>query len=243
MIETTLKSLDQLLYPLFYKDGDCYSSIIAAMYNNDIKECAKDMKYIMTKIDKGNVSASMHLGNPWFVPGTAPIVDSCGVLGEWKYANARGYIAGLNDGFYLYTQGEMGPINKHMPPSNIDQPTGTLGSTVLSWTVNTRMQNAQGDLVGTYSTVGTAGKLVEGSYSIGANHGGRHQYRLCPPDNLINGTLNETCFQANVMEFTNNKSLFIVTSDDGNVSVNITFDAMDIDDKNNTDGVMPKSST
>ena len=105
-----------------------------------------------------------------------------------------------------------------------------------------RMQNAQGDSVAAYPTVWTAGEIVEGAYNIDANHGGGHQYRLCPVENLTNNTLDETCFQATVMEFANDKSLFIAMSDDGTVSVNITFDAMDIDD-NNTDGVMPKGST
>jgi len=241
-MEPTLKSLDQLSYPTFYEDGDCNLSIVALIYNNDTKECAKDMEFRQAEVDKGNVSASIFSGNPWFAPGNAPIVDSCGVLGGWKYANARDYIAGPNDDYYLYTQGDLAPVNSQMPPINMDPPAGTLGSTVLSWTVNTRMQNAQGDSVGAYPIVWTAGETVEGSYSIGANHGGGHQYRLCPLDNLINDTLDETCFQANVMEFINDKSLFIATSDDGTVSVNITFDAMDIDD-NNTDGVMPKGST
>ena len=200
------------------------------------------MEYRQNEVDKGNISASIYAGNPWFVPGTAPLVDSCGVLGGWKFSDARDYIAGPGDGFYLVTHGEGGIVNGDRPPKNMDPPAGTLGSTVLSWEVNMRMQNAQGDSVAAYPTVWTSGEIVEGSYAINANHGGGHQYRLCPLDNLINNTLDETCFQATVMEFASDKSLFIVTSDDGTTTVNITFDAMNIND-DNTDGVMPKGST
>ncbi|OEU19101.1 hypothetical protein FRACYDRAFT_237394 [Fragilariopsis cylindrus CCMP1102] len=242
VMQPTLKSLDQLSNPTFYRDGDCENSIAMYLYKNDTKECAKDMQYRQTEVYKGNISASIYASNPWFVPGTAPLVDSCGVLGGWKYSNARDYIAGPGDGFYLESHGEGGVVNGAMPPKNMDPPAGTLGSTVLSWEVNMRMQNAQGDSVAAYPTVWTSGETVEGSYSLYANHGGGHQYRLCPLDNLINNTFDETCFQAMVMEFASDNSLFIATSDDGTTTVNITFDAMDIND-NNTDGVMPKGST
>jgi hypothetical protein len=241
-MEPTLKSLDQISSPTFYHDGDCEKDLAMLMYKNDTKECAKDMEYRQTEVYKGNISASMFAGNPWFVPGTAPLVDSCGVLGGWKFSNARDYIAGPNDGFYLYAHGEDAVVNGDMPPKNMDPPAGTSGSTVLSWEVNMRMQNAQGDSVAAYPTVWTAGKIVEGAYNIVANHGGGHQYRLCPVENLMNNTLDENCFQATVMEFASDKSLFIATSDDGTTTANITFDAMDIDD-DNTDGVMPKGST
>ncbi|OEU06180.1 hypothetical protein FRACYDRAFT_255838 [Fragilariopsis cylindrus CCMP1102] len=226
LLEPTLKSIDQLSIPKFYFDGDCDGPVAARHYKNDTKECAKDMEYRQNEVDKGNISASIYAGNPWFVPGTAPLVDSCGVLGGWKFSDAREDPATVSI----------------LPPKNMDPPAGTLGSTVLSWEVNMRMQNAQGDSVAAYPTVWTSGEIVEGSYAINANHGGGHQYRLCPLDNLINNTLDETCFQATVMEFASDKSLFIVTSDDGTTTVNITFDAMDIND-DNTDGVMPKGST
>jgi len=243
-MEPTLKSLDQISNPTFYRDGDCEIPGFASLfgYKNDTEECAKVMEYRQTEVYKGNVSASIFAGNPWFVPGTAPLVDSCGVLGGWKFSDARDYIAGPDDGFYRLIHGAGGAVNGDMPPKNMDPPAGTLGSTVLSWEVNMRMQNAQGDSVAAYPTVWTSGEIVEGSYAINANHGGGHQYRLCPLDNLINNTLDETCFQATVMEFASDKSLFIATSDDGTTTANITFDAMDIDD-NNTNGVMPKGST
>jgi len=241
-MEPTLKSLDQISIPTFYYEGDC-EGYLAFKYQNNTKECVMDMEYRQAEVDKGNISASIYAGNPWFVPGTAPIVDSCGVLGGWTFLNARDYVAGPNDGFYLNIHGEGGIVNGRMPLTNMDPPAGTLGSNVLSWAVNMRMQNAQGDSVAAYQTVWTAGEIVEGSYTLYANHGGGHQYRLCPLHHLSTHTLDETCFQATVMEFATDKSFFIATSDDGTTTaVNITFDAMDIDD-DNTDGVMPKGST
>merc|ERR1740133_1173 len=244
----TLKSIDQISYPKFYFDGDCegdypprYNEPAMLMYKNNTKECVKDMEYRQAEVDKGNISASVFSGNPWFLPGTAPVVDSCGVLGGWDYKNARDYIAGPGSGFDDFETTGLG-VNFHMPSKYMDPPAGTSGSTVLSWAVNMRMQNAQGDSVAAYPTVWTAGEIVEGAYNIDANHGGGHQYRLCPVENLTNNTLDENCFQSTVMEVANDKSTFIAMSDDGTVSVNITFDAMDIND-DNTDGVMPTGST
>ncbi|OEU07132.1 Fasciclin-domain-containing protein [Fragilariopsis cylindrus CCMP1102] len=249
LMEPTLKSIDQISFPKFYFDGDCegdyparYNEPAVVHYKNDTKECVKDMEYRQAEVDKGNISASVYSGNPWFLPGTAPVVDSCGVLGGWKYKNARDYIAGPGSDFYDWEDNTGLGINFHMPPRYMDPPAGTLGSTVLSWTVNTRMQDAQGKSAAAYPIIWTAGEIVEGAYNVAANHGGGHQYRLCPVENLDNNTLDESCFQSTVMEFANDKSAFIAMSDEGTVSVNITFDAIDIDD-GNTDGVMPKGST
>ena len=239
-MEPTLKSIDQISNPKFYFDGDCdgEKKLAAYHYKNDTKECVKDMEYRQAEVDKGNVSASVFSGNPWFVPGTASVVDSCGVLGGWKYENARDYMKGPNNDFFSVVNG----VNGDMPPKYMNPPAGTLGSTVLSETVNMRMQDAQGKSAAAYPVVWTAGEIVEGAYNVGANHGGGHQYRLCPVENLNNNTLDESCFQSTVMEFATDKSLFIAMADDGTISVNITFDAMDIDD-DNTNGVMPKGST
>jgi hypothetical protein len=247
-MEPTLKSIDQLSSPKIYFDGDCdgvvpgVAGLAAIHYKNDTKECVKDMVYRQAELDRGNISASPNSGNPWFLPGTAPVVDSCGVLGGWDYKIARDYMYGPGSAFDDKNAGTGLNVNGFMPPRYMNPPAGTLGSTVLSETVNMRMQNAQEDSVAAYPVVWTAGEIVEGAYTIAANHGGGHQYRLCPVENLDNNTLDESCFQSTVMEFANDKSAFIVMSDDGTVSVNITFDAMDIDD-NNTDGVMPKGST
>ncbi|OEU08226.1 Fasciclin-domain-containing protein [Fragilariopsis cylindrus CCMP1102] len=240
LMEPTLKSIDQISNPKFYFDGDCdgEKKLAAYHYKNDTKECVKDMEYRQAEVDKGNVSASVFSGNPWFVPGTAAVVDSCGVLGGWKYENARDFMKGPNNTFFSVRN----DVNGDMPPKYMNPPAGTLGSTVLSETVNMRMQDAQGKSAAAYPVVWTAGEIVEGAYNVGANHGGGHQYRLCPVENLNNNTLDESCFQSTVMEFANDRSLFIAMSDDGTVIANITFDAMDIDD-GNTDGVMPKGST
>ncbi|OEU12076.1 hypothetical protein FRACYDRAFT_244311 [Fragilariopsis cylindrus CCMP1102] len=245
LMEPTLKSIDQLSNPKFYFDGDCDFSngyLAALHYKNDTKECVKDMEYRQAEVDKGNVSASINSGNPWFVPGTASVLDSCGVLGGWKYKNAIDFIAGPGNDFLNLISGDGAAVNGELPPMYMDPPAGTLGSTVLSSAVNMQMQNAQRDSVAAYPVVWTAGEIVEGAYNVGANHGGGHQYRLCPVENLNNNTLDESCFQSTVMEFANDKSLFIAMADDGTVTVNITFDAMDIND-DNTDGVMPKGST
>jgi len=239
-MKPTLKSIDQLSYPKMISDPSICNFYAPAKYNNNTEDCVKDLESRQAKLDEGDVTASIYVANPWFAPGNSPVVDSCGVLGGWQYQNARDYIAGPGDGFFSLLHGLGGAVNTKMPPLGMDPPAGTLGTTVLSWEVNTRMQEAQGKSQASYPIVWTAGDIVDGSYRISANHGGGHQYRLCPLENLINGTLNEACFQANVMEFADGKSTFVGGS--GDDAVNITFDAMDIDDSN-TDGVVPKGST
>jgi uncharacterized surface protein with fasciclin (FAS1) repeats len=101
--------------------------------------------------------------------------------------------------------------------------------------------NAQGDSIGAFPTVWTAGETVDVSYNIEATHGGGHQYRLCPAGNLFgDNSLDEECFQANVMAFADGKSTFVGGS--GDDAVSIEYDALDVDDSN-TDGVWPSGTT
>ena len=179
--------------------------------------------------------------NPWFAPGTAPVEDPCGVLGGWDYDNARDYIAGPFEGLELFNKGMIGPVNKNMPDANMTTPAGTYGLDALKMEVNRKMQEAQGKPyeLAPEANVWKAGDEAEVSYFIAANHGGGFQYRLCKLEKLMDGTMDEACFQENPLEFAGDSTWFQAGSD---AASRVAFDAADVND-GNSKGVMPKGST
>lgn len=67
-----------------------------------------------------------------------------------------------------------------------------------------------------------AGGTVEVAMGVTANHGGGYQYRLCPADS----TINEECFQQNVLQYVDNTStLFWLAEESGMTSSPITIAA------------------
>ncbi len=179
--------------------------------------------------------------NPWMAPGYAPVQDPCGVLGGWDFDNARDYIAGPGHGFELYRKGVNGPMNDFMPDANLTIPAGTYGTDMLRMEVNRKMQEAQGKPyeLAPEANVWKAGDEAEVSYFIAANHGGGYQYRLCKLEKLMDGTMDEACFQENPLEFAGDSTWFQAGSD---AASRVAFDAVDVND-GNSKGVMPKGST
>lgn len=177
--------------------------------------------------------------NPWFAPGHAPIADVCGILGGWRYSNAKDYSAGPGN-YEKYQKGEIGVTNAVMPPVNMSIPAGTPGTTVLLNDLDTKMMNAQGSNYSTNTNpVWKSGDVQEVSYTLIANHGGGIQYRICPLDNLLNNTISEDCFEA--LDFVGDTSWFQYTDENSELQ-SIPFTAVRVSDAN-TAGVLPKGST
>ena len=103
------------------------------------------------------------------------------------------------------------------------------------------MQEAQGKPyeLAPEANVWKAGDEAEVSYFIAANHGGGFQYRLCKLEKLMDGTMDEACFQENPLEFAGDSTWFQAGSD---AASRVAFDAVDVND-GNSKGVMPKGST
>lgn len=209
-MEPTLKSEDQLTYRILDDKGS--------------KISPRDTPFRM---------------NPWLAPGHAPIAEVCGILGGWQYNNARDYIAGPGDAFDKFRNGTGGAMNGHLPPPTMSPPAGTKGTDVLQWDLNKRMEEAQGKTYATNNNIWKAGTTQNVSYSVYANHGGGFQYRLCKVEYLLNGTINEGCFQA--LEFVGEKAWFNYHMGD-NVEKSISFTAKRVSDAN-TGGVLPRGST
>jgi hypothetical protein len=256
--KVSLQSVDQLTYPILYISNDTYYNVynqtgtntnspelvcaqfILGGFDNDTQKCVEELPGLQEELLAGNIEASPFKQNPWFYPGKAPVEDPCGVLGGWVWPNARDYIAGPGALYDKYLTGTQQPVNTAMPPLGMDPPAGTYGSRVLAYDVNNRMTQYQGASPPPFPTVMTAGESYDFGYTIMANHGGGHQYRLCPASNLLNGTLTEECFQANPMPFVGDQSQFISYKANQTV-LNITFDALDVTDEN-SGGVVPPGS-
>jgi len=179
--------------------------------------------------------------NPWLAPGHAPVANSCGILGGWQYKSARDYIAGPGDAYEKYKNALGGPTNSAMPPANMTVPAGTGGDVVLLSDVDRRMQEAQGKEYSTNDNpTWKAGSVQEVAYSLTANHGGGFQYRICPLEFLLNGTLDEGCFEA--LDFVGDESWFKYTLEGTSDIKSITFTPVRVSDAN-TNGVLPKGST
>jgi len=178
-------------------------------------------------------------------PGHAPVANPCGILGGWRFRSARDYIAGPGDHYKLYKEGKGGPTNVNMPPAQMFPPAGTHGSTVLTADQATRVQQAQGNSSAFGSNSNAkwhAGAEVEVSYSLVANHGGGVQYRLCPLERLLGGTMDEACFQETPLAFAGDESWFQVGS--GGNATRIPFTPVRISDENTkAGGVKPTGST
>lgn len=128
-----------------------------------------------------------------------------------------------------------------MPTANMTVPAGTGGDVVLLTNIDNRMQEAQGKKYSTNDNPAwKAGSVQEVSYSLTANHGGGFQYRICPLEFLLNGTLDEGCFKA--LDFAGDKSWFKYTLEGMSDIKSITFTPVRVSDAN-TNGVLPKGST
>jgi len=178
--------------------------------------------------------------NPWKAPGYAPVANPCGILGGWRYDNARDYIAGPGNSLELYKASKGGPTNTEMPPANMTTPAGTHGTTALLYDQNMKMQQAQGGKIAppTYN-VWKAGSTAEVAFNLVANHGGGYMYRLCKLEHLYNGSLSEECFQANPLDYASDESWFQVGSDSNNRTA---FKAARVT-ASNTAGVKPAGAT
>jgi len=111
--------------------------------------------------------------HPWRAPGSAPILNPCGVAG------------GTHNGDYN-TDGAMYPGDwdsgaSHRGPITPYAALGDLGSSLPKGPV----------------TTWTSGAEVEVAWTIEFNHGGGYQYRLCPASELMT----EDCFQKHPMPF------------------------------------------
>jgi len=180
---------------------------------------------------------------PWYAPGHAPVANPCGILGGARWTNASDYIAGPGDGLERYKNGTAFPINGVEPSPNMPVPAGTTGTEVLKYDQNMRMQKAQGKSFRTNDNpTWKAGSDQEVKFSIGANHGGGHQYRLCKLSKLFDGSMDEDCFQANPMAFVGNTSWFEYTSNESTTPTRVPFTAVRLSDAN-TGGVIPAGST
>lgn len=181
--------------------------------------------------------------NPWYAPGHAPVANPCGILGGARWTNASDYIAGPGDGLERYKNGTAFPINGVEPSPNMPVPAGTTGTEVLKYDQNMRMQKAQGKSFRTNDNpTWKAGSDQEVKFSIAANHGGGHQYRLCKLSKLFDGSMDEDCFQANPMAFVGNTSWFEYTSNESTTPTRVPFTAVRLSDAN-TGGVIPAGST
>lgn len=183
--------------------------------------------------------------NPWLAPGHAPVASPCGILGGWRYASARDYIAGPGEGYAKFVNHTGGPTNVDMPPPNMSTPVGTKGTDALMYDLNERMQEAQGKPYRTNDNAKwKAGGIQEVSYAVVANHGGGMQYRICKLDNLFNDSMTEECFQSTPLNFVGDTSWFQYNSTTATDTTTnrIPFTAVRVNDAN-TDGVLPKGST
>jgi len=245
-MEPTLKASDQLTYQIL-KEASPLASIdksLKALSGNEDPPTRK-LRGSATKgkATKGLASTSdtYFRMNPWLAPGHAPVANVCGILGGWRFNNARDYIAGPGEGYDKFVKGTGGPTNVAMPPANLPIPAGTKGTDVLQYDLNRRMQEAQGKSYRTNDNpVWKAGMPQEVSYSLVANHGGGFQFRLCKLDHLWDGTMNEGCFEA--LDFVGNTSWFKYRTGDSNITTSIPFTPTRVSDAN-TDGVLPKGST
>jgi len=227
-IEPTLKDVEQLTYrsdKFWSAVQTADSSSTQGMLRGAAKASPNDFASVINTPLKRN---------PWLAPGHAPVLNSCGVLGGWRYNSVHDYITGPNN------DGTGGGVNSEMPPANLTIPAGTHGTAVLLEEINHRMQEAQGDQYNTNDNPAwKAGSVQEVSYSLAANHGGGFQWRICPIEFLLNNTLDEGCFKA--LDFVGDTSWF-VHMDNENVAHTIPFTPVRVSDTN-TDGVLPKGST
>merc|ERR1712194_391658 len=111
--------------------------------------------------------------------------------------------------------------------------------------IGNRMQEAQGEQYSTNDNpIWKAASIQEVSYTLGANHGGGFQYRICPLGFLLNNTLDEECFQA--LDFVGEESWFRYHDIDNDSKTkgtkNIMFTPVRVNDTN-TNGVLPNGST
>jgi len=181
--------------------------------------------------------------NPWYAPGHAPVANPCGILGGARFSNANDYIAGPGDELEQYKNGTLGSMNGAAPSPNMSIPAGTTGTDVLKYGQNMRMQKAQGKSFRTNDNpIWKAGSEQEVKFSIGANHGGGYQYRLCKLSKLFDGSMDEDCFQANPMAFVGKTSWFEYTSNGSTTPTRVPYTAVRLSDAN-TDGVIPAGST
>jgi len=177
--------------------------------------------------------------NPWFAPGHAPVANSCGILGGWKYSSTRDYVAGPDDAYYNFINMLGQPTNNQPPPDGMSTPAGTSGTDVLQSDLNQR-KLAQGANYRTNDNpIWKAGTPQEVSYSLVANHGGGVQFRLCELGHLWDGTMNEDCFEA--LDFVGSTAWFNPYGAHNNTD-NIPFAPVRVNDAN-TDGVLPAGST
>merc|ERR550537_1072918 len=195
------------------------------------------------QIAAGNIGASPYKMNPWMAPGHAPVSNPCGILGGWRYSSARDYHSGPGNAYERENAGIGGHTNNQIPGVEMVPPVGTHADSILLADLNTRMQQAQGTAYATNSNhKWHAGDTHEVSYSLVANHGGGVQFRLCPLARLLEGTLDEECFQQTPLEFVGNESWFQVGK--GANATRTAFIATRVHDGNTgMGGVKPAGST
>jgi len=210
------------------------------------------MKPTLTSADllsfPGDVNATgNNTFNPWFAPGYSPVIDPCGIVGGYKWANPDLYFGGPE------TFGSPEPckegcvINGASAPEDMQFKAGTMGSELIHKALtnpNAAKANGEEQPV-TQWTAGGVAEVAQGSYV--ANHGGGYLWRLCPAAEFsADGTKNEECFQRSPLEYTTGKSS-IQFGDHHHMrnktgGSRVEFDAVRVTDAN-TDGVMPKGST
>ena len=240
-MEPTLLDTSQLTYRSSVFLPHMQESI---KYSNGLNNNKRQLRGLagkdnINKQQRLSVTNSPLKANPWFAPGHAPVADVCGILGGWRYTNAKDYSAGPGN-YEKFHKNEMPGTNFVMPPVNMTIPAGTLGTTALLHDLDTKMMNAQGNEYSTNTNpVWKSGEVEEVSFSLSANHGGGIQYRICPLDNLLNNTISEDCFEA--LEFVGDMSWFQYTDEDSELQ-SIPFTAVRVSDAN-TAGVLPKGST
>ena len=187
-MEPTLKNVDQLTYKsnAFWSNWSTNQTTYSSHMNGKLRGTSQDPQ--PNSISVNNTPLKR---NPWLAPGYAPVENSCGILGGWRWSSARDFIAGpSNEAFNYWNTTRLNPINNIMPSMNMTVPAGTGGDEVLLNDINKRMQEAQGEQYSTNDNpTWEAGSVQEVSYSLEANHGGGFQYRICPLGFLLNNTL------------------------------------------------------
>lgn len=172
--------------------------------------------------------------NPWRSPGVAPVLDACGIVGGFTFAEGHPelYFGGptVEGG---ETASKTGIINAAQAPEGLQYKAGTKGSPLVYDFLH------GGDTYTTNVTKWTAGgtaTVAQGA--LYANHGGGYQYRLCKKSEFTrDGASNEDCFQQLPLDYASDQS-WIRTSN----GTEIPFPAVRVTDAN-TEGVKPKGST
>jgi len=142
--------------------------------------------------------------NPWWAPGRAPVADPCGMFQGQPSFNGGKFARYQADTFAVEFQ--------RYPLVSTGLFWGVHGTAVLLGDLTEVNETFAVPDMNTQvtHTVWQSGSTVEVSFSMGANHGGGYQYRLCSLNKLFSkdGGFDENCFQQMPLEFVGEKQWF-----------------------------------